>query len=91
MFGCDQQLRKGGEEYYEYILCYVDDVLCVSHEPMRPMNELKSSLKFKNNKVEEPEFYLGANLKKKRLNGKDMWTMSSYDYLRNAITTLRKD
>ena len=83
--------KVSGEEYYEYILCYVDDVLCVSHEPTRPMNELRSSLRFKNDKVAEPEFYLGANLKKKFLNGRTVWTMSSYDYLRNAIANVEQE
>ena len=38
-----------------------------------------------------PEFYLGANLKKKRLNGKDVWTMmSSSDYLQNVISNIEE-
>ena len=52
--------KGDGEEYYEYILCYVDDILCISHNPSRPMNDIRSSLKFKGDKFEEPEFYLGA-------------------------------
>ena len=49
------------------------------------MDEIRSSLKFKNNKTEKPEFYLGANLKKKILNGKSVWTMSSANYLKAAV------
>jgi hypothetical protein len=77
--------KPTGEEYYEYMLCYVDDILCISYEPNRAMDEIRSSLKFKNDKTEEPEFYLGANLKRKVLNGKSVWTMSSADYLKAAI------
>ena len=80
--------KSTGEEYYEYILCYVDDILCISHDAKRPMDEIGRNLKFKNNEIVEPEFYLGAALKKKKLNGRDVWTMTSQDYLRNAIKTV---
>ena len=83
-------MKGDGEEYYEYILCYVDDILCISHDPSRPMNDIRSSLKFKGDKFEEPEFYLGANLKKKRLNGKKVWTMLSFDYLQNALKNIEE-
>lgn len=82
--------KESSVEYYEYILCYVDDILCISHDPSRPMNNIRASLKFKNDKVEEPEFYLGASLKKKRLNGKVVWTISSNDYLQNAVTNVEE-
>ena len=39
-----------GERYYEYILVYVDDILCISHEPERPMKQMHEELPFKNRK-----------------------------------------
>ena len=39
--------KPSGERYYEYILCYVDDILCISHDASRPMEEIKRTLKFK--------------------------------------------
>ncbi len=30
--------------YYAYILCYVDDILCIHHEPMSVMNEINGYL-----------------------------------------------
>ena len=80
--------RPTGETYYEYILCYVDDILCISHDARHPIDEIKKTLKFKNDKIEEPDFFLGASLKKKELNGKKVWTMTPYKYLRNAIATV---
>ena len=77
--------KPSGERYYEYILCYVDDILCISHDAARPMDEIKRTLKFKNDKVVEPDFYLGATIKKKMLNGRAIWTMSSQEYIKNAI------
>ena len=78
----------GGERYYEYILCYVDDILCISHDPVQPLNDLQSTLKFKNNKIKEPEFYLGAKLQRKNLNGTRVWTMSSTKYVKSAIDNI---
>lgn len=80
--------RASGEKYYEYILCYVDDILCISHDACQPIDEIWKTLKFKGDKGVEPEFYLGATLKKKKLNGKDMWALTSQDCLQNAIKTI---
>ena len=52
------------------------------------MNEIKYTLKFKNNKVEKSEFYLGASLKREKLNGEPIWTMSSMDDLKAAINNV---
>ena len=82
--------KPDGEEYYEYILVYVDDIMCISHEPMRPMKEIASSLRFKKDKIEPPEFYLGAKLEKKELNGKVMWTMTSRDYIKAAVENIEE-
>ena len=49
------------------------------------MEEIKCTLIFKNDKIVEPFFHLGATLKKKDLNGKSIWTMMSQDHLKNAI------
>ena len=29
-----------GETYYEYILCYVDDILCISHDARQKMGDI---------------------------------------------------
>lgn len=80
-----------GEEYYEYILVYVDDLLCISEDPMRPMSDISKVLRFKNDKIDDPEFYLGARLKKRKLeNGKSVWTMSSVDYVNASIKTIEE-
>ena len=73
------------EKYYEYILCYVDYLLCISHDPNKTMNDIQSTLKFKNIKVETPNFYLGEKLKKKDLGGKEVWKISSTDYIKSAV------
>ena len=51
-------------KYYEMILCYVDDVLTVSHDTMKNMNGIRANFTFKDDMVEKPDIYLGASLDK---------------------------
>ncbi len=53
--------------YYAYILCYVDDILCIHHDPMSVMNEINGCLPLKPNSVGDPDIYLGTKLKLTRL------------------------
>ena len=53
------------------------------------MNDIQSTLKFKNNKVETTNFYLGEKMKKKDLGGKEVWTMSSTDYIKSAVENVK--
>ena len=43
------------ESYYEYLLCYVDDILCMSHDPRHAMNQISEKLRFKKDKVASTE------------------------------------
>ena len=79
-------VKQDGEKYYEYILVYVDDILCISVDPRRPMNDISRTLRFKKDKIEPPELYLGAKLEKKILNGVGVWTMTSCNYVKAAIS-----
>ena len=65
-------VKFDGEEYYEYILCYVDDTIVISVDAVRPLKEIAKALPLKKNKIAPPCFYLGAKLEKKNLNGKEM-------------------
>ena len=38
-------LKPDGFEYYELVLFYVDDVLCMSHDAMRTMKGIQRSFK----------------------------------------------
>ena len=51
-----------GAKYYEMILCYVDDVLSISHDPMSAINGIKALFKLKGDKAEPPTMYLGCSL-----------------------------
>ena len=41
--------------------------------------------KLKKDKIDPPDIYLGGRLAKKSLNGGNIWTMSSVDYVKGII------
>ena len=53
-------MKHDGEEYYKYIICYVDDVLGVSVKAKELMQEIQKDFWFKKDKIEPPKMYLGA-------------------------------
>ena len=59
-------------QYYTYILAYVDDLLCLDVDPKSILQRVAEGgyVKYKKGKIEEPENYLGARLKKRELDGK---------------------
>jgi hypothetical protein len=84
--------KPDGFEYYEYILCYVDDVLCISHNPMKSMKEIKGVFKLKNDKIEPPDVYLGATIARMTLpDGKTCWTMSPEQYVKSAVNNVETE
>ena len=82
--------KPNGESYCEYMLVYVDDLMCISHVPEETLSELKDFIKLKKNKIEEPTIYLGATVEKKRINELMCWTISSRDYIRNVIINVEE-
>ncbi|CAJ1943684.1 unnamed protein product [Cylindrotheca closterium] len=46
--------------------------------------------RFKKGTIEPPESYLGARLRKKTLDGHNMWMMSSYDYVVAAVKNVKE-
>ena len=88
-------MKDTGFKYWEYVLCYVDDVLSISHKPANALNGIKSKFKLKDDKMDEPDMYLGASLS--RLDNEDgdaCWAMSSDQYckamIQNVEDTLKK-
>jgi hypothetical protein len=54
--------KPGGEAYYEYVLCYVDDILAISVSPEGIMKSVQEKFKLKGDKFGPPSDYLGAQL-----------------------------
>jgi hypothetical protein len=72
--------------YYPYILCYVDDIQCIYHNPMSVINEINKYLPLKPSSVSNPDIYLGAKLKETRLpNGVMVWGLSPSKHVVQAV------
>ena len=41
-------------EYYKYILCYVNDILCISHNPGIALGRIQDAFKLKGDSMEQP-------------------------------------
>ena len=88
-------MKSNGFKYWEYILCYVDDLLCIHEDPSIALKQIKNNFKFKDDKMEEPDTYLGGDLSKiDNVEGKPCWSMSSDKYcaalVKNVEQTLKK-
>ena len=80
------EATKGdGEEYYEYILVYIEDLFAISSDARLVILEVAEKFILKKDKIDPPEIYLGGRLAKKSLNGKYIWTISSVDYVKGII------
>ena len=82
--------RPTDETYYEYILCYFDDVIYIIHNARHTMLGIQKDMKFKNDNIEDTYLYLGASLMNKELNGQTIWKMTRQEYIKNAIENLEK-
>jgi hypothetical protein len=57
-----------GRKYYSDILCCIDNLLAVHHNPKHVMGKINSFLPLKPDSVSLPEMYLRAKLKRKAFN-----------------------
>ena len=47
-------VKPDGFTYYEYTLCYVDYVLCISRNPQKSMKRIQEYFKLKDENIEPP-------------------------------------
>ena len=83
-------VKADGFEYYEIVLCYVDDVLAVSADPRATLEGLQTTFKLKDDKIAEPEMYLGAQLGHLNVDGIRCWTMSAEKYVLAAVRNVEE-
>ena len=55
-------VKEDGFEYYEYVLCYVDDILAISHKAKDALKAVQAVFKLKDDRIDPPDMYLGATL-----------------------------
>ncbi len=78
------------EPYYEYVLMYVDDILVTSCDARSILIEVQQTFKLKNDSIEVPDFYLGAKLQEKPINGIKCWTVTSQDYVKAEVKNVEE-
>jgi hypothetical protein len=88
--------KPNGDTHWEYAVCYVDDILIISHKPQEAMDFLSSKYKLKEGSVKEPDTYLEADIKKWTIDGLDdptktRWAMLSETYIKRAITKVERE
>ncbi len=77
--------------YYAYILCYVDGILCVHHDPMTILNSINEYMPLKPSLVGDLDIYLGAKLRMTQLNnGIWAWGLSHSKYVAQAVKNCAK-
>lgn len=80
-------MKQYGTPYYSYILVYVDDVLCISSNPLKYMYMLSAQYNLKQESVKAPTLYLGENIMKRTTSqgGKEYWEMGGNTYVKEAL------
>ena len=76
-----------GNEYWEYVLLYVDDALVVSANGEHVLrNEIGKYFDLKEDSIGPPKIYLGGKVSKVTLaNGMQAWSFSSSQYVQSAV------
>jgi hypothetical protein len=82
--------RTTGEEYYEYVLLYVDDVLVISDNAEQVLRrEIGQHFVLKDESIGKPTQYLGGKLREVTLaNGASAWSFSSTQYVQAAVNNV---
>jgi hypothetical protein len=73
-------------KYYAYIVCYVNDILVMHHDPMTILDKINGCMLLKPSSVGDPDIYLGTKLRWTRLkNGVWAWGLSPCKYVAQAV------
>ena len=81
--------KDSGENYYEYVLLYVDDCLVISEHARQALEEINQYFPMKPESIGEPKIYLGAKISKIILpNGVSSWAISASKYVQNAVSNV---
>ena len=85
--------RADGSTFYEYILCYVDDILCISNQPEIFMESLVKIFTLKNGHS-QPKTFLGIDIQKFEIEENGMkhkcWGLGSGAYIKRVLKEVEK-
>ena len=56
------EVDSAGKEYYAYLIIYVNDILCIHHEPKQVMDVIGQTFRLKSGVDNNPKNYLGADI-----------------------------
>ena len=80
--------KPKGDPYYNYMLCYVDDLLHIVFNPKEDPDDLNLIYRLKDG-FDPPEQYLGANTEKAQLeDGRFFWSTNYVDCLNRKLGML---
>ena len=83
--------RVDNTDYWEYVLIYVDNCICISTDPEKIVRkEIRKYFLMKEASIEEPNVYLGGKVRKVKLDtGEICWAFSSSQYVQEACKNIR--
>jgi hypothetical protein len=89
MSGFDQRLSLTDSSTTRWCL-YMSMTYSVFHmiRKRQPMAGIQKTFKLKDDKIEKPETYLGAQLSQVVIKGQLCWTMSSHNYVKAAVANV---
>ena len=79
--------KSDGSSYWEYVLLYVDDALCISENAERVLrDEVGKYFELKEKSIGPPKIYLGGHMRKVTMeNGAQAWAFGSSQYVQAAV------
>ena len=88
---CLPAIQEDVIEYYEYVLCYVDDILSIGHKAKYVLKAVQAIFKLIDDRTEPPDMYLGATLSVMEDDGIQGWCMSSDKYVKAAVENVEQE
>ena len=81
--------KPDGSKYYSYLIIYVDDVLCIHHNPKITMDAISGKYRLKSG-IKDPKMYLGTDIRKWNYanpegGSSSCWALGSTTYVKEAV------
>ena len=78
-------------EYYEYMLLYVENFLCVSRRPRESLEKVNKYFPMKASSIVPPKIYLGSKVGKVQLpNGVEAYDISMSWYVQESVKNVER-
>ena len=85
------QTDKHGNQYYAYMLLYIDDALSCHHDAEAELKKLDKYFMMKPDSIGDPDIYLGAKVRPVTMsNGVRAWAKSPSKYVQEAVSNVEK-